>query len=209
MKITFYSAPNSSAIPVTQAMLELGIEHEVITIDIINKEQPKPAEFLKHNPNGKVPTLVVDGIPLFESGAILQWIGDNFGVEKGFWPSRQSPQYLEAISWNSWAYASYVAELHRYLLASSPYVNTELHHKPTAEHAHNEIQNLFKILNDRLTDRTYILGDHYSLVDLLFGCLLGYSSMVGIDVCRQPKVQEWLKKVHAREAYQKAMYPDT
>ena len=42
--------------------------------------------------NGKVPTLVVDGTPMFEALAIIQWLGDRYGVQQGLWPAANSPR---------------------------------------------------------------------------------------------------------------------
>jgi len=76
MSIVFYSAPMSSASPVESALAELGVPHEKVSFDLSATRHKQPA-FLKLNPNGKVPTLVVDGTPMFEALAIMQWLGDR------------------------------------------------------------------------------------------------------------------------------------
>jgi len=90
MSITFYAAPQSSASPVSCALRELGVPHERVNLNLAAGDQRKP-EYLALNPNGKVPLLVVDGTPLFEALAILQWLGDTYGVDKGLWPAAGSP----------------------------------------------------------------------------------------------------------------------
>ncbi|MFZ4380662.1 MAG: glutathione S-transferase family protein, partial [Sandarakinorhabdus sp.] len=44
-------------------------------------------DYLALNPNGKVPTLTVDGAPMFEALAIQLWLGHTYGVERGLWPA--------------------------------------------------------------------------------------------------------------------------
>src|SRR5688572_26992227 len=106
MSITFYAAPQSSASPVTCALVELGVPHERVNVNLKAGDTRKP-EYLALNPNGKVPLLVVDGTPLFEALAILQWLGDRYGVEKKLWPAQDEPARLEALSWTTWGYVSY------------------------------------------------------------------------------------------------------
>ena len=106
MAITFYSAPMSSASPVAAALAELNVPHETVTLDLKAGDQKKPA-YLALNPNGKVPTLVADGTPMFEALAIMQWLGDRFGVAKGLWPAADSPARMQAMAWSTWAYVTY------------------------------------------------------------------------------------------------------
>jgi len=122
MKLTFYAAPQSSSIPVASALAELEVPHERIDLDLSRGEQRRP-EFLALNPNGKVPTLVVDGTPIFEALAIHHWLGDRFGVAKGLWPAADSPERQTALSWSTSAYVSYARcamDLQRATAASSP-----------------------------------------------------------------------------------------
>lgn len=71
--IVLYWHPMSSATPVACALAELGVPHQRVKVDIKAGEQHKPA-YLALNPNGKVPTLTVDGAPMFEALAIQLWL---------------------------------------------------------------------------------------------------------------------------------------
>ena len=82
MSITFYYNPMSSAARIHLSLDELGIPYEKVLIDLQAKDQKRP-EFLALNPNGKVPTIVIDGQPMFESIAIQIYLGERFGVERG------------------------------------------------------------------------------------------------------------------------------
>ena len=62
MSLTFYYSPQSSASPVHWTLEELGIPYEKVKIDLKENQQKKP-EYLKLNPNGRVPLLVHDGVP--------------------------------------------------------------------------------------------------------------------------------------------------
>ena len=74
MTLKLFAAPMSSATPVHHALVELGVEFDLVLFDLARGEQKSPA-YLAVNPHGVVPTLVVDGTPLYEALAILQWLG--------------------------------------------------------------------------------------------------------------------------------------
>ena len=83
-KIVFYWHPMSSATPVACALAELDVPHERVKVDIRAGEQHRP-DFLALNPNGKVPTLTVDGAPMFEALAIAMWLGERYGPTGAYW----------------------------------------------------------------------------------------------------------------------------
>ena len=108
MSIVLYWHPMSSASPIASALAELEVAHERVLIDLKAGEQRRP-EFLALNPNGAVPTLTVDGAPMFEALAIHLWLGERYGVERGLWPAADTPERLQAMSWCAWSYVTYGA----------------------------------------------------------------------------------------------------
>lgn len=203
MTITLYAAPLSSAIPVVNAVEELDVPHELVLLDLASGDQRK-ADFLALNPNGKVPTLVVDGVPMFEALAIMQWLGDRYGVERGMWPASDAPERLAALSWSTWAYVTFGATFKRLELASSERVDAALHNEGQAELARNELQELLAILDGRLGSRDYLLGDDFTLVDLIVGNAVTYAAFVGVPTTGHDRVEGWLARLHERPAYKKA-----
>ena len=199
MTITLYAAPMSSAIPVLNALIELEVPFEMVTLDLKAGDQRQPA-FLALNPNGKVPTLVVDGTPMFEALAILCWLGENFGVGRDAWPTPGSPDHLQALSWSAWAYVTFGGWVNH---VASPRVPAEWQHPALAERAHRELQQLLGILDGRLAARPYLLGDTFSLVDLIVGSVVTYGTYCGVPVEAHPNVTAWLARFHARPSYRK------
>lgn len=197
MSIVFYSAPYSSASPVESALAELEVPHEKVVFDLSKNEQRKPA-FLKLNPNGKVPTLVVDGTPMFEALAIMQWLGDRFGVARGVWPAFDSPLRLRALSWTTWSYVTYAAIIQRWNQATSEHVSAELHSPAQAGHAKAELQSLLGLLDRELAEQPFLLGSEFSLADLIVGCVVRYSSMCGITTEAHRHTTAWIERVFQR-----------
>lgn len=204
MSIVFYSAPMSSASPVAAALAELNVPHEQVTLNLAAGDQKKP-EYLALNPNGKVPTLVVDGTPMFEALAIMQWLGERFGVAKGLWPAADSPARRQAMAWSTWAYVTYGTALVLLQLASSEHGDKALHNPAQAEFARKDLARLLGLLDARLAKQAYVLGAEYSLADLIVASVVGYGCYLGARVDAHPHVKSWLERYQARESFQKAM----
>src|SRR6187402_746454 len=190
MSLTFYAAPASSSSPVACALLELGVPHERINLDLAARDQRKP-EYLALNPNGKVPTLVVNGTPLFEALAILQWLGDEYGIDKGLWPAPGTPARLEALSWTTWGYVTYGAALQRLFHSSSERSPAERHNAALAEATREELQQLLGLLDARLRTKPYLLGSAFSLADLVLCAVVNYGVYCGASVQAHAAVTHW------------------
>lgn len=199
MSIVLYWHPMSSATPVACALAELGVPHERVKVDIHAGEQRRP-DYLALNPNGKVPTLTVDGAPMFETLAIELWLGERYGVERGLWPAADTPARLEAMSWCAWAYVTYGAVLVRLQVAA--HGDEALRHDAHIAAARQGLDMLLGLLDARLARQPWMLGSNYSLVDLVVGSVIGYSVYIGAPVASHPHVQAWLAKVQARPAMQ-------
>jgi glutathione S-transferase len=199
MAIVFYGAPFSSALPVACALNELAVAHERINV-VLGSDALRKPEFLALNPNAKVPTLVVDGTPMFEALAIVQWLGDRYGVAKGLWPAADAPARMTALAWTTWAYVTFGAHLQRFGYAANERAPAELRSRAHAEHAQRELQQLLGVLDARLASQPYMLGKDYSLVDLLLANVVRYASIVGVAYDSHAHIGPWLERCHARPA---------
>jgi glutathione S-transferase len=197
MSLVFYTAPWSSASPVACALAELNVPHEKVTFDLSKGDTRKP-EFLALNPNGKVPTLIVDGTPMFEALAILLWLGERYGVDKGLWPDVKDPARVQALSWCTWSYVTYASTLGLLAYATSEKLSAEVKNPAQAAIARKELERLLGLLEERLSRQKYMLGAKYSLVDLVVGSVIGYGVMVGSKVDGHPHVKAWLEDFHGR-----------
>jgi GST-like protein len=204
MSIIFYGAPFSSASPVACALAELEVPHERVVMNLAAGDTRKP-EFMRLNPNGKVPTLVVDGTPMFEALAILLWLGERYGSERALWPLPGDPARLQALSWCTWSYVTFGSALVRYQFATNARVDPALHNEAAGKHALGEIRQLLDMLETRLTAQSHMLGAAYSLVDLVVASVLGYGAFVGAPVNEYPHVKAWLERCQARPSFKSVM----
>jgi GST-like protein len=209
MSITFYFTPQSNATRVHWSLEELGIPYEQVKLDLRAGDQKKP-DFLALNPNGKVPTLVIDGTPVFESVAIQIALGERYGVEKGLWPALGSPEHLQALTWLVWGQVTLGTALMRYLQNTSSWVPKELHHAGQAEAAMKEVHTCLEMLNARLSDRENLTGSSFTLADVDLAAVLGWGLHVAkVDMAAYPKVADWLDRANQRPAMRAVMATET
>lgn len=97
--LTLYLSPGSSSMAVHIALHEIGVNFESRPISFNKQEQHAPG-YLAVNPEGKVPTLLIDGRPLTEVAAILYYLGKRF-PEAGLWPASDLEAEAHVISWMS------------------------------------------------------------------------------------------------------------
>ncbi|MDF5733986.1 MAG: glutathione S-transferase family protein [Rhizonema sp. PD38] len=214
MSITFYYAPMSTA-SITEAVLaELGTPCERVKLDISAKDTRKP-DFLKINPNGRVPAIVHEGTPIWESSAITMYLGEIFGVDAKLYPE-PGPKRGEAMKWITWSNVT-LAEAGGRLAASLPtgsegavqsdsldWVPPEQHSAIAVEKAKADLAVCLKILDGGLEGKSFLLGD-YSLADTHLQGFVSWIRTMGVDLTPFPNVMEWLKRCSERPALAKLM----
>lgn len=206
MAIKFYYSPRSNATRIKWTLEELGVPYETVQVDIRAGDQKKP-EFLKLNPNGKVPTIELDGTPVFESVAIQIALGERYGVAKGLWPAAGTPEQLEAVTWLVWGQVTMAAAMFRHMMNTNDWFPAEARNEKQAESALAELHGCLRILDERLAEREYVTGSHFTLTDLDLASVLGW----GLQVCKvdtttaYPKLTAWQARIAKRPAMGKAM----
>jgi glutathione S-transferase len=214
MSLTFYSAPMSTA-SITEAVLaELGIDFDLINLDLRAGDTKKP-EYLKINPNGKVPAIVHDGTAIWESSAITMYLGELFGVDAKLYPA-PGPQRGEAMKWIAWSNVTF-AEAAGRLFASLPpemqgdpannaieEVTSEQKSAIAMAQAKADIADCLKILNIGLEGRSFLIGE-YSLADTHLQGLVGWIGSMQIDLTPFTNVTGWLQRCYQRPAIAKLM----
>src|SRR6201992_2557611 len=198
LKFYFNAAPNPNK--VSLFLEETGLPVELIPIDPRKGENFKP-EFLKVNPNGKVPAIDDDGVYVFDSNAILLYLGERTGK---FMPPNTPAARGPMLSW-----LMFVAT------GLGPYSGQAVHFKHAApkdlEYAHNRYQyeahRHYKILDDHLANSRYMAGDTYTIVDMAFwGWVRMAPYVLGDDVfTKYPNVKRLQDEISARPAAARAI----
>ena len=202
MSLTFYYAPMSTAGITDLVLEELGVPVERIKIDIRAGGTRTP-EFLRLNPNGKVPLIVHDGTPIWEAAAITMYLGEVFGVEKGLYPP-PGTQRGEAMKWIVWANVTCVDAVYRLLRNTSEWTPAEQHNAKAADAAKVDIANCLRILNEALSGRQFLIGA-YTLADTHVNSLISWLRHLQMDFAPYASLNAWSERCTARPAHARAM----
>jgi GSH-dependent disulfide-bond oxidoreductase len=191
----FWPTPNGWKI--TIALEEMGLPYTLRPVNIMKGEQHQ-ADFLKIGPNGRMPVITdPDGpggepISIFESGAILQYLGRKTGQ---FYPADERIK-MEVDQWLFWQMAGL-----------GPMTGQAGHFKSFAsekipyaiDRYVTEVKRLYGVMDNRLSDRDYLGGD-YSIADMACWPWLMPAPMLEIDLAAFPNLQGWFKRVGERPA---------
>ena len=194
LKFYYNLAPNPTKVALS--LEEMGLSYEAVPVDTRKGEQHQAA-FLAINPNAKLPAIVDDGVTVFDSNAILLYLSEKTGK---FGSSERGP----LLSW-----MMFVAS------GIGPYSGQAVHFKNVApepkEYAVNrymfEAKRHWGILNDRLANNRFMLGNDYTVVDM---AVWGWSRLVpfvlGADAFDSlPNVKRHLDEISARPAAARAL----
>jgi glutathione S-transferase len=202
MSITYYFAPMSTAVRTTWAIEELGVPCERIQLDVQKKETRTP-QFLKLNPNGHVPLLVVDGQPIFESTAILIYLGETYGVDKGLYPP-PGLKRAETLKWMIWGNVGFYDPLIRWARNTGSFFPDDQKNAKAGEAARNDLGAAMKILDDALAGKSWLVGADFSLADLAVSSYFGWLKFLGYDYSAHKNATAWAERCLSRPAATKS-----
>jgi GST-like protein len=197
LKFYYSGAPNP--MKVALFLEEAGLEYEAMPVDTRKGDQHKP-DYLAINPNAKVPAIVDGDATVFDSGAILFYLGEKTGK---FMPANTPKARGELLSW-------------MFFISSGvgPYSGQSVHFRNYApeknEYAINrymfEAQRHFGIIEARLAKQKYMLGDTYTIVDM---ALWGWARLIPAVLgeahwAKFPNLKRLVDEINARPAAARA-----
>jgi glutathione S-transferase len=171
-----------------------------VKLDIKNGDTKKP-EFVALNPNAKVPCVVHDGTPIWESAALTMYLGEMFGVERGLYPA-PGPQRGEAMKWIVWANVTLGEAFGRFARNTMNWFPDDQKNAKAGEAAQRDVADCLRILDHALDGKQFLVGS-YTLADAHLGSFADWLRMMKIDFTAVPNVNAWSERCHARPAHQK------
>lgn len=208
--LQLYSLPTPNGVKVSIMLEEIGLPYEVHRVDIGQNESWTP-EYLSLNPNGKIPAILDPNGPggrplaLWESGAILAYLADKTGQMVPADPASR----WQTLQWVFFQMASIgpmfgqVGFFHRF--AGKDYEDK----RPLARYR-DESKRLLGVLDGRLRDRAWIMGDDYTIADIsMIGwvntLITFYEARELVDYDSFTHVDTWLRRALARPAVQRGL----
>jgi glutathione S-transferase len=199
MSLTFYYAPLSTASITELVLEELGVPCEKVKLDIKQGDTKKP-DFLKLNPNGRVPVIVHDGTAIWESAAITLYLGETFGVQKNLYPAPGAKRG-EAMTWVIWANVTLGEAVGRMARNTMSWIPADQQNAKAGEVAKKDMFACLRILDDALEGKQYLLGAEYTLVDTHINSFVDWLRYMKVDVAAFERINAWSTRCAARPAY--------
>ncbi|QPC87247.1 glutathione S-transferase family protein [Mesorhizobium sp. NBSH29] len=200
--IELYYWPTPNGWKISIMLEELGAPYEVKYVNIGKGEQFEP-DFLNIAPNNRMPAIMDpegpggEPISVFESGAILQYLGRKFGK---FYPTDERAR-VEVEQWLFWQIGGLgpmAGQAHHF----RQYAPEKI--KYGIDRYTNECNRLYGVLNKRLADREFIAGE-YSIADMAsVGWIKPYKNQ-GQEIESFPHLKRWFDTLMARPAVQRGV----
>ena len=206
IEIHYWPTPNGHK--VTIACEEMGLPYELKAVNIGRGDQFKP-EFLAISPNNRMPAIVdpdgPDGAPIaiFESGAILQYLGRKTGL---FYPQEERAK-VKVDEWVFWQMANLgpnAGQRNHFRNYAPTIVPDQRQVAYGAIRYTNEVHRLYGVLNKQLAGKDFITGD-YTIADMITWPWVQARYNPGLDLDEFPALKAWQARVEAREAVGRAM----
>src|SRR5262249_6170624 len=210
-RLQLYSLPTPNGVKVSIMLEETGLPYEPHTIDF-NKDDQKTPEFLSLNPNGKIPAIIDPNgpggnpLPLFESGAILEYLADKTGK---LIPADLVRRW-QAIQWVHFQMGG-IGPMFGQVGFFHKFAGKDFEDKRPRDRYVNESKRLLAVLDAHLLGKAWVMGDEYSIADIAIfpwvnnligfygaGELVSYAEFTEVDRVLQaflarPAVQRGLK----------------
>jgi glutathione S-transferase len=203
--LQLYYCPQTRAIRPRWLLEEIGTPYELVRLDLEAGEHKRPA-YLKLNPNGTVPTLVDDGLVLFESAAIVQYLADKF-PEAELAPAVGTPARGTYYQWMHYAMST----------IEPPSITIYLHTtgaplgRPGPERipalvpeARAQLAAAIGVIDAVLGKQPFMLGERFSAVDVMIGSMLGWCAMIGELSTDAANAYAYLNRLGTRPAVARA-----
>ena len=200
--IDFYYWPTPNGWKVAIMLEECGLEYRTIPVNIGKGDQFKP-EFLAISPNNRMPAIVdhdaPDGpLPIFESGPILIHLAERAGR---FMPT-DSVGRKECLEWLFWQ----VGNLGPMAGQLSHFVNyAQGEHPYSRQRYADEYHRCLGVLERRLDGRAFILGDEYSIADMISWPWVLIAKPLGQALDEFPNLSRWRAAIRDRPAVQRGV----
>jgi glutathione S-transferase len=197
---TLYYSPGTASMVVHLALLEIGAPYRLELVDFASGAQRDP-QYLRLNPHGNVPTLLIDGKPMTESAALLMILADRHPQAR----LAPAPGTAERDEWYQWVVylSNTLAATYRFWFYPADLGMEE--HTPAVRAAlQRKIEGVWNRLDPHLSAAgPYLLGSEFSGADLLLTMLMRWSRNMPRPATEWPALKRVADLVRARASWRK------
>lgn len=177
---------------------EIGLQYEHVNTSFRGDAQAE--DYLRVNPNGRIPALVDGDLKLFESMAINNYLAQAYGAH--LWPADLPAQAL-TLQWSVWG-ISEIEPLQMQIVVQRFFTPEDKRDAGVIERATQGLQRPLGVLERTLNDRDYLLGEAFTIADLNVAGVMDLLNMIEFDLSAWAKVSEWQARCYGRASYGKA-----
>jgi glutathione S-transferase len=179
---------------------ELDLPLELHSIDMQKGEHKKP-DFLKFNPNGKVPVLKHGDFYLWESNAIALYLA-SLRPESGLLP-RDPKQAAQVDQWLFWKSSHFYPPFGRIAFERviKGVFGMGTPDEAVVEQAIKDFGQFASVLDAHLASRSFVVGDRLTLADLSLACSLTLRGLAKFETNKWPHLHAWLARIEALPSY--------
>ena len=200
--IDFFYWPTPNGWKVSILLEELGMPYKMHPVNIGKGDQFDP-DFLKISPNNRMPAIIdhdVDGDPisLFESGAILLYLAEKTGrfIPNSVIGKKEAMEWLFWQTGNQGPMAGQLSHFVNYAVGENKYSH---------DRYANEYERCLGVLDRRLKTRQFILGEEYSIADIINWPWVLIAKPLGASLENFPHLADWRNRIKNRPAVKKAV----
>ena len=200
--IDFFYWPTPNGWKVSILLEELGLPYTMHPVNIGKGDQFDP-DFLKISPNNRMPAIIdhdVDGDPisLFESGAILLYLAEKTGrfIPNSVIGKKEAMEWLFWQTGNQGPMAGQLSHFVNYAVGENKYSH---------DRYANEYERCLGVLDRRLKTRQFILGEEYSIADIINWPWVLIAKPLGASLENFPHLADWRNRIKNRPAVKKAV----
>ncbi|HVY87924.1 MAG TPA: glutathione S-transferase family protein [Hyphomonadaceae bacterium] len=194
---TLYYSPGTASLCVHWMLVHLGVPHGLIKLDMDAGAQKTP-DYLKLNPAGRIPTLIVDGQPRFESTALLMLLAERH-PEAGLAPPVGSPDRADWLVEMVYLANNLLPAFRDWFYAAKDGASDA---EAVRALARKRIEEIFDRLDQRLSDgRKHLVGANLSTVDLLATMLMRWSRNMPRPATSWPNLTRYITAMRALPSF--------
>ena len=199
--LKLHFAPNSRAGRIVWLLEELGLPYDINKMAFHPKDL-KSDEHRARHPLGRVPVLEDDGISIYESGAIVEYVFAKH-TDGGLKPSVDAPEFPTYLQWFHYCEGMVMPPVNT-IVVQTVLLPPERQNKEALEQAKRLLTKALQPIDDALEGKDYLIGK-FSGADIMLGHAIFMSNRLGCVSEEMENIKGYVERIQARPAFQTAI----
>ncbi|UYZ85031.1 glutathione transferase GstA [Entomomonas sp. E2T0] len=192
----FY-APGACSLSPHMVLCEAGVHFDLERVDLATKKTEQGDDYLKVNPKGQVPALLLDNGNLLTEGAVIVQYIANHASSKHLMPPQTDFKYYEALEW-----LNYIAtELHK---GFSPLFNPKFP-EDLKQATRKQLEKKLAYVDSQLNHKDFLLGEQINVADFYLYTILTWAKKMNLEMASLANLTHFIKNMEERPSVKTAL----